>query len=78
MCTVTNIQRNFASIAERAHDEQEPICTTRNGAADPVLIDADKHERDMRVQQAICEREWHTRENVMCGNQEVEKGNVRP
>lgn len=77
-CTVTDIQRNFASIAEKAREEQQPIYITRNGAANLVLIDADKYENDMRMQQAIYEREWRTYESVMQGIQEVEEGKTRP
>ena len=75
---ISEMQRNSASLTERATQTKEPIYLTKHGKASVVLIDAEEFDRRMSYRDAIIEREQDRYAGIMQGHSQIAQGDGVP
>lgn len=68
---VTDLQRNFGSIADNCHKTKEPVYPTNNGSASPVAMDAEAHDEQTRALAAI-------QQSIARGYDDLINARIRP
>lgn len=71
---ISEMQRNSASLTERAISSKEPIYLTRHGKSAVVLMDAEEFDRRMAYRDALADREERIFEGIMRGHDEIADG----
>lgn len=46
---ISDLQRNFGSIADSCHQTKEPVYLTKNGSASLVVMDAEAYDEQTRA-----------------------------
>ncbi|MFM9787146.1 type II toxin-antitoxin system Phd/YefM family antitoxin [Collinsella sp. wc0529] len=75
---ISDLQRNFDSIADSCHKTKEPVCLTKNGSASLVVMDAEVYNEQTRALTAIQEREDRIQQSIARGYDDLVKDRVRP
>lgn len=68
---VTDLQRDFGSIADNCHKTKEPVYLTNNGSASPVAMDAEAHDEQARALAAI-------QQSIARGYDDLINARIRP
>lgn len=75
---ISDLQRNFSSIADSCHQTKEPVYLTKNGSASLVVMDAEAYDEQTRALTAIQEREERIQRAITRGYDDLVNGRVRP
>ncbi len=75
---ISDLQRNFGSIADSCHETKEPVYLTKNGSASLVVMDAEAYDEQTRALTAIQEREERIQRAITRGYDDLVNGRVRP
>lgn len=75
---ISDLQRNFGSIADSCHQTKEPVYLTKNGSASLVVMDAEAYDEQTRALSAIQEREERIQRAITRGYDDLVNGRVRP
>lgn len=75
---ISDLQRNFDSIADSCHKTKEPVCLTKNGSASLVVMDAEVYNEQTRALTAIQEREDRVQRSIAHGHDDLTNSRVRP
>lgn len=75
---ISDLQRNFSSIADSCHQTKEPVYLTKNGSASLVVMDAEAYDEQTRALSAIQEREERIQRAITRGYDDLVNGRVRP
>jgi len=73
---ISDLQRNFSSIADSCHQTKEPVYLTKNGSASLVVMEA--YDEQTRALSAIQEREDRIQRAITRGYDDLVNGRVRP
>lgn len=74
---ISDLQRNFGSIAETCHTTGEPVYLTKNGSASLVVMDASAYDEQARALSGIREREERIQRAITRGYDDYLNGRVR-
>lgn len=74
---VSELQRNFAAVADVCHETNEPVYLTKNGSASLVLIDSDVYDSQMRLASEVREREECVSRAIARGYDDILNGRTR-
>ena len=74
---ISDLQRNFSSIADTCHSTHEPVYLTKNGSASLVVIDAATYDEQARAILRIREREERVQRAITRGYDDYLNGRVR-
>lgn len=72
---VSDMQRNFKSVATACAESKEPVYLTRNGYPSLVVMDAEAFENLEHFHKLAYEREKRILERAMEADHEIEAGN---
>lgn len=75
---ISDLQRNFGSIADSCHQTKEPVYLTKNGSASLVVMDAEAYDEQTRALSAIQEREDRIQRAITRGYDDLVNCRVRP
>lgn len=75
---ISDLQRNFGSIADICHKTKEPAYLTKNGSASLVVMDAEVYDEQTRALAAIQERENRIQQSIARGYDDLANGRIRP
>lgn len=75
---ISDLQRNFDSIADSCHKTKEPVCLTKNGSASLVVMDAEVYNEQTRALTAIQEREDRIQQSIARGYDDLANGRMHP
>lgn len=76
--TATDLQRNMGEVSAVCHETGEPVCLTKNGVADLVIMDAAAFEAAMDLRDRAYEREMRVLSGIAQGRDEIRRGLGRP
>lgn len=74
---ISDLQRNFGSIAETCHETHEPVYLTKNGSASLVVMDAAAYDEQARAISGIREREERIQRAITRGYDDYLNGRIR-
>lgn len=57
---ISDLRRNFGSIADSCHKIKEPVYLTKNGSASPVVMDAEAYDEQTRANRHSGTRRSHS------------------
>ena len=75
---ISDLQRNMGAITAQCHETGEPVYLTKNGTASLVVMDARAFDDEMRLHQAVLDREVRVYAAIMRGREDELAGRVRP
>ena len=75
---ISDLQRNMGAITAQCHETGEPVYLTKNGTASLVVMDARAFDDEMRLHQAVLDREARVYAAIMRGREDELAGRVRP
>lgn len=75
---ISDLQRNFGSIADSCHKTKEPVRLTKNGPASLVDMDAKAHDDQTRALITIQERDNCIQRAIARGYDDLINARIRP
>lgn len=76
--SISDLRRNFGSIADSCHKIKEPVYLTKNGSASPVVMDAEAYDEQTRAPTATQEREDRIQRAIARGYDDLVSCRIRP
>lgn len=71
---VSDLQRNFKSVADACAVSKEPVYLTRNGYPSLVIIDAETYQEEERFRKSVYEHEMRLRDKALEAHEHIEHG----
>ena len=75
---ISDLQRDFGSIADSCHKTKDPVYLAKNRSASLAAMDAAAYDGQTRALTAIQKREDHIQHPIARGYDDLKNGRIRP
>ena len=75
---ISDLQRDFGSIADSCHKTKDPVYLAKNRSASLAAMDAAAYDGQTRALTTIQEREDHIQRTIAHGYDDLTNGRVHP